>query len=71
MIPKQIGSDVKAEIKKLQLPWVIVSKRDHYFLKVKGQQQICIGKNSSRRNLFLDKMSARKIKKINEETNER
>lgn len=71
MIPKQIGSNVKAEIKKLQLPWVIVSKRDHYFLKVKGQPQICIGKNSSRQNLFLDKLSERKIKKINEEKDER
>jgi hypothetical protein len=71
MIPKQISSYVKAEIKKLQLPWVIISKRDHYFLKVKGQQQICIGKNSSRKDLFLDKISARKIKKINEETSER
>lgn len=47
-LPSQVDRRVRQELKKLNKPWQVVKKKDHYFVKIGENSLVCIGDNSSK-----------------------
>lgn len=62
-LPSQIDKKVRREIAALTRPWMLVKKRNHYFIQIGDHPMICVANNSSKRKDWHIDMSIRRIRK--------
>jgi hypothetical protein len=63
-LPRHISRRVMQALEKLERPWTVVKKRDHYFVKIEGGPTVCIGGNNSKENAFLVERTLKHLEKL-------
>ena len=59
-----IEPEIKVALKDIPVPYVIVKKKDHYFLEIPGYPRLCIANNHPRTKARTIRMSVIGIRKL-------
>ena len=59
-----IEPEIKVALKDIPVPYVIVKKKDHYFLEVPSYRRLCIANNHGRTKARTIRMCVVEIKKL-------
>ena len=64
---RRFPKSIQRELDALPVPWEVVQKKDHYFLRIVGQPLMCVGGNGSHLKKTTEKNCVVRIRRLRKE----